>query len=114
MTTIKATCPMCGEVELTATEVRLVVCSVDTMSYYAFDCPGCVDEIRKPADPRIVALLLTGGVQATQWTIPAEALETKFGPALSYDDLLDFALLLQDTGDLVAAAIDTAISEPAA
>jgi hypothetical protein len=111
MTTIKATCPVCGELELTAEEVRLVVCSVAEMSYYAFDCRGCVDEIRKPADRRVVSLLMSGGVQATEWKIPAEALEEKAGPALSYDDLLDFALLLQNSSDLASFALSP---EPAA
>ena len=103
MTTIKASCPGCGDVELTPAQVRLVVCSVRTWSYYSFACPGCLDEVRKPAGRDVVSLLLSGGVLAEPWTIPAEALEEHDGPALSYDDVLDFALWL-DGADLVAAA----------
>ena len=49
VTTIKASCPTCGEVELTSDDVSLMVCSQPTLSYYAFTCPGCLDEVRKPA-----------------------------------------------------------------
>lgn len=101
MTTIKASCPTCGEVELTNDDVRLMVCSHAPLSYYAFDCSGCVSEVRKPADEHVVSLLISGGVPATVWDVPAEFFETKAGPALSYDDLLDFATALAET-DLLA------------
>ena len=96
MTTIKASCPSCGEVELTPPDVSLMVCSHAPLSYYAFTCPGCADEVRKPADDHVVSLLVSGGVPATVWEVPAEALEPHEGPRLSYDDLLDFALRLED------------------
>jgi hypothetical protein len=95
VTTIKASCPSCGGVELTDADVRLRVCSTDrSLSYYAFDCPSCRDEVRKPADQHVVQLLMSGGVRAEMWEIPAEALEPKTGPSLGYDDLLDFVLQL--------------------
>jgi hypothetical protein len=103
MTTIKASCPTCGDVELTAHQVRLVVCSVRAWSYYAFSCASCLEEVRKPAGRDVVALLISGGVLAEPWAVPAEALERREGPALEYDDVLDFALWL-DRADLVAAA----------
>jgi hypothetical protein len=101
MTTIKASCPSCGEVELTPADVSLMVCSYAPLSYYAFNCPGCADEVRKPADDHVVSLLVSGGVPTTVWEIPAEALEPRTGPALTYDDLLDLALTLEST-DLLA------------
>jgi hypothetical protein len=91
-TQIKATCPECGEVNLTPEDVQLMVCTVQTLSYYAFDCSGCVRQVRKPADERIVSLLKSGGVRMQRWQVPAEVLEEKTGPALCYDDVLDFAL----------------------
>ena len=94
MTTIKASCPCCGEVELTSPDVRLMVCNQPSLSYYAFDCPTCDDEVRKPADEHIVSLLISGGVPPTVFEVPEEAVERKEGPALSYDDLLDFVLQL--------------------
>ena len=94
MTTIKASCPSCGDVELTPAQVRLVVCSVKSWSYYAFTCTTCQEEVRKPAGRDVVALLISGGVVAEPWSVPAEALEQHDGPALTYDDVLDFALWL--------------------
>ena len=80
MTTIKASCPTCGDVELTAHQVRLVVCSVRSWSYYAFSCASCLEEVRKPAGRDVVALLISGGVLAEPWAVPAEALERTTGP----------------------------------
>ncbi len=103
MTTIKATCPACGDVELTPAQVRLVVCSVTAWSFYAFDCEGCVEEVRKHASEDVVRLLTTGGVSSEPWEVPAEALEERTGATISWDDVLDFTLALDEL-DVVAAA----------
>jgi predicted RNA-binding Zn-ribbon protein involved in translation (DUF1610 family) len=110
MTTIKASCPSCGEVALTPADVALMVCSHAPLSYYSFQCPSCHGEVRKPADDHVVQLLVSGGVPATVWDVPAEALEPHGGPALTYDDLLDLALLLATTDLLAAAAADRVTS----
>ena len=107
VTTIKASCHTCGEVELTSADITLRVCNHAPLSYYSFACPTCDDEVRKPADDHIVSLLVSGGVPPTVWDLPAEYLEVKSGPALSYDDLLDFALQLGET-DLLAGKLDRA------
>ncbi len=104
MTTIRATCSTCGDVELKPAELRLTVCSLPEWSTYAFDCPRCHGEVKKPADEEVVALLVSGGVRAQQWHIPAEALEPHTGPQLSYDALLDFALWL-DEHDQIAGDV---------
>ena len=104
MTTIKASCPMCGDVELTPEQMRLVVCNRSEWSYYAFQCPNCADEVRKPADSEIVSLLKSGGVSVTPWHIPAEAMEEHFGATISYDEILDFALWL-DRHDYVPTSL---------
>jgi hypothetical protein len=59
-------------------------------------CPACRVVIAKPADERIVRLLLSGGVQAELWEPPAELLEPRDGPPITYDDLLDLHLALED------------------
>lgn len=104
MTTIKASCPVCGDIELTPGQLRLVVCTRSDWSFYSFLCATCQDEIKKPADSEVVSLLVSGGVIAEQWVIPAEALEDHEGPTITYDDVLDFALTL-DRVNLVAAMI---------
>ena len=84
MTTIKASCAVCGDVSLTPTDVRLVVCSNETWSYYAFNCPDCTDEVRKPADEEIIALLISGGVDVTAVAHPGRGAR---GPRRRRDQL---------------------------
>ena len=90
------------DLELTPADVSLMVCSHAPLSYYAFECQTCGCEVRKPADDHVVSLLVSGGVPATVWDVPAEAMEHRSGPRLSYDDLLDFALQLGQS-DLLAS-----------
>ncbi len=92
MTTIRATCPTCGEVGLTPDEIDLRVDPAGSdPSYYAFNCPMCVTVVRKPADDRIVRLLASGGVEIRQLINPSAR---RPGPKLVHDDLIDFHNLL--------------------
>lgn len=106
MVTIKASCPTCSDCELVATDILLMVCANAPLSYYSFFCPTCADEVRKPANDHVIALLLSGGVVDSYWRVPDEALEPHSGPALTYDDLLDFALALK-AEDFLAPRADT-------
>jgi predicted RNA-binding Zn-ribbon protein involved in translation (DUF1610 family) len=96
MTTIKATCPTCGEVSLTSEEVELWVDPTSQQdAFYAFTCPDCLCVVRKPADDRVVRLLRTGGVEVRDLAAPAVAKAPRFPwPPLVHDDLLDFHTLL--------------------
>lgn len=97
MTTIKATCPSCGEVGLTPDQVELWVSRIDVAaSFYAFTCPSCLSNVRKPADERVVRLLVSGGVALLELEVPTPGPRPRFEhPALTHDDLLDFHTLLQ-------------------
>ena len=111
MVIIKTTCPSCGEIDLTAEKVELRIALGGTGSSYAFDCPRCTDRIRKPADSRVVQLLISGGVapeilaentgesveRSTKVATAREAHPTRTHvasrpstPAITYDDLLEF------------------------
>lgn len=90
MTTIQVTCEMCGTVELKSPDIELCVCNTAPLSYYRFTCPVCKDVVRKPADDHVISLLMSGGVRAKVWAVPAEALEPHVGPPISWDDLLVF------------------------
>jgi hypothetical protein len=94
MTTIKATCPGCGEIDLTADDILLRIGASRTVNTYGFACPGCGDFVQKPADDRIVRLLLSGGVVPVPVHVPAEALEVHYGPPISHDDILNFHEML--------------------
>jgi rRNA maturation protein Nop10 len=96
VTTIKACCPGCGEIDLVAGDILLRIGAVRTSNTYGFSCPDCGDFVEKTADDRIIRLLLSGGVMPVPLHIPAEALEIHTGPPLTLDDLLDFHQHLDD------------------
>jgi len=104
MTIIKATCPSCGDVELSRDQVRLVVHPVADRSFYGFTCTVCGDAVRKPAGDEVVRLLTMGGVIAERVLVPAEALEVHAGPPVSADEVLDFVAWLADATSIVEAA----------
>src|SRR2546423_3576610 len=96
--TIRASCPTCGDVELTTRDVTVHVCSDTNEGSYAFRCPHCRLAVSKPAEARIVDLLVSSGVRLSVWHMPAELDEPKSGPPISYDDLLEFHFQLQQDG----------------
>jgi hypothetical protein len=96
MTTIKATCPDCGEVDLTADDILLRVGARASVNTYGFSCPKCHEFVEKPADERVIRLLLSGGVMPTLVHVPAEILEPRQGPPIDYDDILNFHETLQN------------------
>jgi hypothetical protein len=98
MATIRASCPDCGDVELTSRDMKVRVCADDNSGSYAFRCPSCRMAVTKAAEQRIVDLLVSSGVTAQVWHLPAELSETRVGPNLTHDDLLEFHELLQSTG----------------
>ncbi len=107
MTRIRANCPGCGDVELAPEEMMIEV-SHDTEdlvadgSSYRFVCPDCTETVRKPADERIVQLLISGGVpleisDEDEAVVPRPCHPEGVveGPPLTRDDLLDLHLLLR-------------------
>lgn len=95
MVIIKTTCPRCGEVDLTAEQIALQVSIAGEASSYSFQCPLCVRKVHKPADTRIVQLLISGGVKPEVLDGSTEAPRPRSPhPAFTYDDLLDFHQLL--------------------
>ncbi len=107
MATIRASCPDCGDVELTTADVSVRVCTADNQGTYLFRCPVCTMSVVKPAEPRTVDLLVASGVAYSTWSPPLELREPKNdGEPFSHDDLLDFHDLLNDEGRL-AEALDS-------
>ena len=96
--TIRASCPTCGDVELTTRDVGVQVCSTNNQGSYSFRCPHCRLAVSKPAEARIVDLLVSSGVRLTVWHMPAELEEPRVGAPISYDDLLEFHFQLQQEG----------------
>jgi hypothetical protein len=74
---------------------------------YRFTCPSCADDVEKRADRKIVALLVSAGVDiANAGNDPLQAAmlfddegggrSVPSGPAFSIDDVIEFHFLLQD------------------
>src|SRR2546423_7705353 len=62
MTTIRTTCPRCGEVDMGPESILLSVRQNGREGSYRFTCPSCADDVEKRADRKIVALLVSAGV----------------------------------------------------
>ena len=76
---------------------------------YRFDCPTCMEPVEKRADRKIVALLVSAGVDVSgRRTTTAELFDSEpdlpddprgplpEGPAFSIDDVIDFHFRLED------------------
>jgi hypothetical protein len=111
MTTIRTTCPRCGEVDMGPEAILLSVLQGGREGTYRFTCPTCFDAVEKRADRKIVALLVSAGVDvASRDEIEERSAPALFdeeevpdprgplpsGPAFTTDDLIDFHYLLQD------------------
>jgi hypothetical protein len=62
MTTIKTTCAICGDVELGPEDISLELDPAKSSGSYRFFCPSCSSLQRRPANARIVSVLLATGV----------------------------------------------------
>jgi predicted RNA-binding Zn-ribbon protein involved in translation (DUF1610 family) len=62
MTTIRTTCSLCGDVELIPGELSLELTAANGTGTYWFSCPECGDRQQRPANHRVVAILLATGV----------------------------------------------------
>lgn len=91
MTTIKATCPDCGDIRVWDTQVVVRVCVDNQEGSYRFTCPVCHKIVLKEASAAIVALLRTSGVTVEEWKLPVELWEPHpEGPTITLDDVLAF------------------------
>ena len=98
MTIFKATCPTCGEVDLKPEEFKLRMPVGMGDNVYTFTCPMCSASVSKPADARVVQLLISAGVRPEFVDAAGEAPagDAHHAPAFTYDDLLDFHLQLEN------------------
>lgn len=92
---MRATCPTCGDIELTVEQVQVQVCVSTGASTYSFLCPLCAFIVNKEANDSVVESLTSAGSRLVAWTLPAELAEPKSGPRITHDDLLEFHLALE-------------------
>ncbi len=62
MTTIKTTCATCGDIHLTPNDVSLELHPGGKEGDYFFTCPTCTGRQSRPANSRVVSVLLATGV----------------------------------------------------
>ncbi len=108
MTTVRATCPDCGDVELTTRAMTVRICSHDDSGAYRFRCPICEMAVLRAAEDHVVDLLAASGVEVVVWDLPAELDERpRDGGRLTHDDLLDFHDRLEDDESWVKELLGT-------
>jgi len=109
MTTIRTTCPRCGEVDMGPEAISLAVRSNGREGSYRFTCPSCEDDVEKRADRKIVALLVSAGVDISRSDVESGFTPELFdeeqdeveprepqSPRFTVDDLIEFHYLLED------------------
>lgn len=62
MTTIKTTCSRCGDIQLSPEDLALELDPSEEAGSYRFACPTCEFVQRRPANARVVSVLLATGV----------------------------------------------------
>ncbi len=88
-----------------AEAISLELADDGEQGHYAFTCPDCSADVTRPADRKVVALLLAVGVNTHE--APAAAAEeptlapedrdpAPHAPAFTLDDLIDLHFLLED------------------
>lgn len=87
---IRATCPSCGDVDLVISQIHAQLCVTDNRGSYSFSCPGCSSAVSKSAEPGVVDLLVSAGVDLTVWERPSDADEVREHPVFTWDDVLAF------------------------
>lgn len=112
MATVRASCPDCGDVEMSIRQVRVQVCRSTDVATYSFQCPGCRVRVCKAAAPHVVDTLVAAGVAPTTWDLPAEMYEPKPGPRITHDDLLAFHFALADDALLARSLARQAVEGP--
>lgn len=89
MTTIRTTCDRCGDVELTTEDLGLLLDADGEQGRYRFTCPLCGDVQHRPANHRVVSILLATGVRYEIVSAPRPISEEEivaFARALDRDD----------------------------
>lgn len=108
MARIRASCPTCGDVELTTAEMSVRVHGPDGSGEYRFVCPVCDTAVEKLAERHTVDLLLASGVTESTGDDPVENLVFADSRPLTHDDLLEFHELLCDEDQLSEAVAQLA------
>lgn len=95
---ITTRCTRCGDVELLAEQMWLVLAQPRDRTHFAFRCPECAQVSRYQVDDETLAVLVQL-LPVEELSVPAEALEARTGPSLTEDDLIDLMVGLDCVSD---------------
>jgi hypothetical protein len=93
---VRATCNDCGDVDVAAPSVQVLVCTSTGAAAYSLCCPSCRLIVSREATDQVIEALTQVGVRVRYWRLPAELAEPKSGPPITHDDLLSFHLALAE------------------
>lgn len=98
MTSIRTTCPTCGEVDIAPDAVLLYLPPARDRWFYSFTCPVCGREVDHAATREIVAMLVAAGEKASAEgpVSPEDRSPDPAAPPFTLDDLIELHFLLQD------------------
>lgn len=94
MTTIKATCSVCGDIRLSADQVTIRTRVGQPGGEYRWMCKCGI--VVKQASEAIINMLREAYVKEEVWELPLELIEHPADGTLSEDDLIDFELAFAD------------------
>ena len=97
MTTIKSSCSRCGDVKLQPVDLALELDPAEDSGTYRFACPTCEQIQRRPANARVVSVLLATGV-------PYEVVRTD---PITEREIASFASALGEDVDFVSLITST-------
>ena len=106
MTTIRATCAACGDVELTTIDVSVMISDDSGDGTYSFRCPLCESVVVKDCPRHTIDLLVSAGVHYSVCVRPDEPSPDPTAPVFTHDDLLAFHAFLANDAQ-VAGALET-------
>jgi hypothetical protein len=103
MTTIRATCATCGDVELTTIDVSVMIDQDTGDGTYSFRCPLCESVVVKDCPRHTIDLLVSAGVHFSMFTAPNEPNPDPTAPVFTHDDLLEFHAFLANDSQVAGA-----------
>ena len=98
MVSIKSRCCDCGEVVLSLEDIMLVEHGDGEGTFYTFRCGTCCKFQAYRADARFIDFMRMNEMHPIILNTPIEYKEAEDAPPLSWDDLLDLHLQLQEDG----------------
>ena|ERR1700712_1572957 len=114
MAKIVANCTCCESTNVLApAAVRLTHRAGSDLSYYAFRCCYCRQDVHKAAPAAVRNMLASAGVTPTRTEVPTEALRAHTGAPITEDDVLGFAFGLEAPARVLFAELMATGSGPA-